>query len=115
LGDLNHAFIRIIVSAPLAKDILRVNLVANDYVIYSIRGAELSWEPIKRTDASLVLPAEMLNLELVQIKPSPKNMNLNFEELRVHKHEILFSGITQNGLVGISVLPGEHGWLPKGN
>jgi hypothetical protein len=89
--------------------------VANDYVIYSISGAELSWEPIKRTDTSLVLPAEMLNLELAQLKLSPKNMNPNFEELRARKHEILFSGITQNGLVGISVLPREHGWLPKEN
>jgi hypothetical protein len=113
MGDLNHAFIQIVVSTPLSKQIKRINFVANDYVIYSISESELLWEPVRLPDASLVLPSQMTNLGLVQAKLSMRYMTLNLDELHVKKHKIIYSGPIQNGLVATTVLPGEHGWLPS--
>jgi len=113
LGDLDHRFIQILCSESLASRIKRINLVANDYVIYSIERSQFSWQEVTRLEPSIVLPAQFAPMKLFQAQLPAQFTNLNFQEVAVRKHDILFSGMLKNQLSYITVWPGDKGWLPE--
>jgi hypothetical protein len=143
VGQLDHAAVHFSATRPLLDYLDRITLVVNDYVVFQATKADISWSPPYppmtfgvfniQTDPST---GRIINQETVKTVPldpnhglgegfrefqffhahfSPGRTAIDLTETEISVHRVvdgLFM-VHRAGNGSMTILPGQHGWLPE--